>query len=139
MLHHPTELLIALAALLFVAATVRLVAGNPRAARHRVRILRWRIRLYLRPGAGYANILELAVRWSRPRAVRIGRGRRDQLGAAGQCRRVIVITPGQLKNLRSRYGSAGNKDDRFDRGPDNPRRSVPVAVTVPASAYLACA
>jgi transposase len=27
---------------------------------------------------------------------------------------VAVITPNQVKNLRSRYGSAGNKDDRFD-------------------------
>ena len=27
---------------------------------------------------------------------------------------VYVIPPGQLKNLRSRYQSAGNKDDRFD-------------------------
>ena len=27
---------------------------------------------------------------------------------------VVVISPHQLKNLRSRYGSAGNKDDRFD-------------------------
>jgi transposase len=27
---------------------------------------------------------------------------------------VYVIPPGQVKNLRSRYGSAGNKDDRFD-------------------------
>jgi transposase len=27
---------------------------------------------------------------------------------------VVVITPGQVKNLRSRYRSAGNKDDRFD-------------------------
>lgn len=27
---------------------------------------------------------------------------------------VLVITPSQVKNLRSRYGSAGNKDDRFD-------------------------
>jgi transposase len=27
---------------------------------------------------------------------------------------ILVIAPGQLKNLRSRYGSAGNKDDRFD-------------------------
>ncbi|HEX4214470.1 MAG TPA: IS110 family transposase [Candidatus Dormibacteraeota bacterium] len=27
---------------------------------------------------------------------------------------VFVISPNQLKNLRSRYGSAGNKDDRFD-------------------------
>ena len=27
---------------------------------------------------------------------------------------VLVIAPGQLKNLRSRYGSAGNKGDRYD-------------------------
>ena len=27
---------------------------------------------------------------------------------------VVVISPNQVKNLRSRYGSAGNKDDRFD-------------------------
>ncbi len=27
---------------------------------------------------------------------------------------VVVIAPKQLKNLRSRYGSAGNKDDAFD-------------------------
>ena len=27
---------------------------------------------------------------------------------------VVVISPNQLKNLRGRYGSTGNKDDRFD-------------------------
>ena len=27
---------------------------------------------------------------------------------------VVVISPYQVKNLRGRYGSAGNKDDRFD-------------------------
>lgn len=27
---------------------------------------------------------------------------------------VVVVNPNQVKNLRSRYGSAGNKDDRFD-------------------------
>ena len=27
---------------------------------------------------------------------------------------LYVIPPGQVKNLRSRYGSAGNNDDRFD-------------------------
>jgi transposase len=27
---------------------------------------------------------------------------------------VAVISPNQVKNLRGRYGSAGNKDDRFD-------------------------
>jgi transposase len=36
----------------------------------------------------------------------------DTLLAAGLT--VVVISPNQLKNLRSRYGSAGNKDDRFD-------------------------
>jgi len=36
----------------------------------------------------------------------------DALLAAGIT--VAVITPRQVKNLRSRYGSAGNKDDRFD-------------------------
>ena len=28
---------------------------------------------------------------------------------------VVVIAPRQVKNLRSRYGSAGNKDDRLRR------------------------
>ena len=27
---------------------------------------------------------------------------------------VVVISPNQVKNLRGRYGSGGNKDDRFD-------------------------
>jgi transposase len=36
----------------------------------------------------------------------------DTLLAAGTT--VVVISPNQVKNLRSRYGSAGNKDDRFD-------------------------
>ncbi|WP_219996049.1 IS110 family transposase [Nocardioides humi] len=36
----------------------------------------------------------------------------DALLAAGLT--VLVIAPAQVKNLRSRYGSAGNKDDRFD-------------------------
>ena len=27
---------------------------------------------------------------------------------------MVVISPDQVKNLRSRYGSADNKDDRFD-------------------------
>lgn len=36
----------------------------------------------------------------------------DALLGAGLA--VVVISPGQVKNLRGRYGSAGNKDDRFD-------------------------
>jgi transposase len=37
----------------------------------------------------------------------------DALLEAGMT--VVVITPRQIKNLRSRYGSAGNKDDRLRR------------------------
>jgi hypothetical protein len=36
----------------------------------------------------------------------------DALLSAGVT--VVVISPNQIKNLRGRYGSAGNKDDRFD-------------------------
>jgi transposase len=36
----------------------------------------------------------------------------DTLLTAGPI--VVVISPNQVKNLRGRYGSAGNKDDRFD-------------------------
>ncbi len=36
----------------------------------------------------------------------------DALLSAGMT--VVVISPNQVKNLRGRYGSAGNKDDRFD-------------------------
>src|SRR6266508_1241419 len=90
MLHHPTAFLVLLAALVFLAIVVRIVAGNPGAARHRVRVLRWRIRLYLRPGAGYANLLELAVRWSRLRAVRSGGRSRPSL--PGWMRMFLPVT-----------------------------------------------
>jgi type IV secretory pathway TraG/TraD family ATPase VirD4 len=77
--HHQIELLIALGVLIALALLIRLVIGNPGAARYRVKVLRWRIRLYLRPGPGYANLLELAIRWSRLRAVIIGRRSRPSL------------------------------------------------------------
>jgi hypothetical protein len=131
MLHHPTALLIALAVLVFLAAIVRLVAGNPASARHRVRILRWRIRLYLRLGPGYANILELAVRWSRLRAVRTGRRARPslpwwlrmllpvtayavRLGRAHLGRRVIASMEDQTLVLAApRTGKSGWLADRI--------------------------
>jgi type IV secretion system protein VirD4 len=77
--HQQVEMAIVLVVILTVATTIRLAIGNPRGARHRARILRWRIRLYLRPGPGYANLLELMVRWSRLRAVRIGSRSRPSL------------------------------------------------------------
>ena len=64
----------------------------------------------------------------------------DALRAAGLV--VYVIPPGQLKNLRSRYGSAGNNDDRFDTYVladvvrTDRRRLRPLLVDAPATTAL---
>ena len=64
----------------------------------------------------------------------------DALRQAGLT--VYVIPPGQLKNLRSRYGSAGNKDDRFDAYVladvvrTDHRRLRPLLVDAPATTAL---
>jgi type IV secretion system protein VirD4 len=94
-------------------------------------VLRWRIRLYLRPGPGYANILELAVRWSRLRAVRTGRRARPslpwwarlllpvtayavRLGRAHLGRRVIASMEDQTLVLAApRTGKSGWLADRI--------------------------
>jgi transposase len=55
---------------------------------------------------------------------------------------VLVIAPGQLKNLRSRYGSAGNKDDRYDAYVladvvrTDRRRLTPLTRSIPATQAL---
>jgi len=54
---------------------------------------------------GRAGVVEIAI--ERPDGPVV-----DALLEAGLG--VVVIAPNQLKNLRSRYGSAGNKDDGFD-------------------------
>ena len=64
----------------------------------------------------------------------------DALRAAGLV--VYVIPPGQLKNLRSRYGSAATKDDRFDAYVladvvrTDRRRLRPLLVDTPATTAL---
>ena len=64
----------------------------------------------------------------------------DALRQAGLT--VYVIPPGQLKNLRSRYGSAGNKDDRFDAYVladvvrTDRRRLRPLLIDTPATTAL---
>jgi transposase len=64
-----------------------------------------------------AGLRQLAARLLRAGVEQVGIERGDgpvveTLLEAGLT--VFVIPPGQVKNLRSRYGSAGNKDDRFD-------------------------
>jgi transposase len=64
-----------------------------------------------------AGLRQMAARLLRAGVAQVGIERGDgpvvdTLLEAGLT--VFVIPPGQVKNLRSRYGSAGNKDDRFD-------------------------
>jgi transposase len=68
-------------------------------------------------GHDAAGLREMAARLLRAGVAQAGIERGDgpvveTLLQAGLT--VFVIPPGQVKNLRSRYGSAGNKDDRFD-------------------------
>jgi transposase len=55
---------------------------------------------------------------------------------------VLVVAPNQLKNLRSRYGSAGNKDDRYDADVladvvrTDRRRLTPLTRSTPATRAL---
>jgi type IV secretion system protein VirD4 len=102
MQHHELELLTALVAILMVGLVIRVVLGRPGGSRQRVRILRWRIRLYLRPGPGYANLLELAVRWSRLRAIRIGRRARPSL--PWWARTILPVTSYAVRLGRAQFG-----------------------------------
>jgi len=77
--HHPAA---ALALLVLLAAAVlfwRRVLGRAAQARHRTRALRWRSRLRLRPGPGYASLAELWFRWGRLAALSHGRRARPGL------------------------------------------------------------
>ena len=64
--------------------------------------------------AGLRDLLALLGRPASARSRSSGRTGPvvETLLAAGLT--VVVISPNQVKNLRGRYGSAGNKDDRFD-------------------------
>ena len=71
------------AALFLVLAAVlfyRAVLGRRAQQRRRVRAIRWRVRLRLRPGAGYASLPELVFRWGRLAALFHGRRMRPDLG-----------------------------------------------------------
>jgi len=64
-----------------------------------------------------AGLKQMAARLLRAGVSQVGieRGDGPVVGALlAAALTVFVIPPGQIKNLRSRYGSAGNKDDRFD-------------------------
>jgi transposase len=59
-----------------------------------------------------AGLKQMTRRLLRAGVEQVGIERGDGLLLAALT--IFVIPPSQVKNLRSRYGSAGNKDDRFD-------------------------
>ena len=83
-----------LAAAAVVAAAVlfyRRVISRQAMARNRTRALRWRVKLKLRPGPGYASAVELLVRWSRLAAVFHGRRARPGLTWADRLTRRTTL------------------------------------------------
>jgi type IV secretion system protein VirD4 len=100
--HHWLAVLILLA--LFAAGKLfyRLMLGRRAQVRRRIRALRWRIRLRLRPGAGFASLAELIFRWGRLAALSHGRRSRPDLGF---WLRVFSVTTGYAVRLgRAQYG-----------------------------------
>jgi len=77
------ERMAALAAAAFLVAAVvfyRRTLSRTAQSRRRVRALRWRARLRLRPGPGYASLPELWLRWGRLAALHHGRRMRPGMG-----------------------------------------------------------
>jgi hypothetical protein len=116
--------------LLALAIAVVLSARLTLFSTHRVRRMRWRIMVRLRPGPGFATLAELTVRWSRLAALRHGRRARPsmrlhhralsrttayaiRLGRAQYFRRVFARAEDQTLILSlPRSGKSGMLGDR---------------------------
>ena len=79
-IHHWGAALVLLVVLASAVLFCRRVLSRRAQVRHRARALRWRIRLRLRPGAGYASLPELWFRWGRLAALSHGRRIRPDMG-----------------------------------------------------------
>ncbi|MGH3217897.1 MAG: type IV secretory system conjugative DNA transfer family protein [Streptosporangiaceae bacterium] len=75
--------LVLLAVLVLIVLCLRILKartiGHLGESRNRPRMIRWRIRLRMRPGPGFASATELTVRWSRLRCVISGKRSRPSL------------------------------------------------------------
>jgi len=78
-IHHRYTALALLAAGVAALVFHRAVLSKGAQRRRRVRALRWRSRLRLRPGPGYASLAELWLRWGRLAALSHGRRARPGL------------------------------------------------------------
>ena len=77
--HRFTALAVFLAAVIALLFH-RAVLSRRAQFRQRARALRWRAKLRLRPGTGYASLPEVALRWGRLAALHHGRRMRPGMG-----------------------------------------------------------
>src|SRR6516162_4376780 len=79
-IHHRYLILALFVAVVFAVVFYKSVLGRRAQVRRRVRALRWRTKLRLRPGPGYASLFELVFRWGRLAALHHGGRARPGLG-----------------------------------------------------------
>ena len=124
------------AALFLVLAAVlfyRAVLGRRAQQRRRVRAIRWRVRLRLQPGAGYASLAELVFRWGRLAALFHGGRMRPDLGF--WARLFLPTTHYAVRLGRAWYGRRV-----YARGEDQPwswLRSAPARAACSRTGYSA--
>ena len=123
-IHHWRAALVLLVVLAFAVLFCRRVLSRRAQVRHRARSLRWRIRLRLRPGAGYASLPELWFRWGRLAALSHGRRIRPDMGFWA---RFLAPTSDYAVRLgRAQYGRrayARGEDQTLIRAPQRVGKS----------------
>ncbi|HEY2286231.1 MAG TPA: TraM recognition domain-containing protein, partial [Streptosporangiaceae bacterium] len=100
--HSPAEFFVLLALLAAPVLFYRVMLGRRAQSRSRTRALRWRSRLWLRPGAGFASLAELVTRWGRLAAV--FHGRRGRPGLGFWARVFSPVTGYAVRLGRAQYG-----------------------------------
>jgi len=101
-IHYPPAGLVLLAVLAGPVLFHKAMLGRGAQQRRRVRALRWRIRLRLHPGPGYASLTELWLRWGRLAALSHGRRARPGLSLS---KRLFARTTDYAWRLgRAQYG-----------------------------------
>jgi hypothetical protein len=100
--HHRVAAALAIMALAAAVVFYRRTLSRGAQSRRRSRALRWRIRLRLRPGAGFASLAELAVRWGRLAAV--FHGGRARAGLGFWSRVFSPVTGYAVRLGRAQYG-----------------------------------
>ena len=110
--HHPFVVGVPFLVLFFAVLFYRMVLGRKAQVRQRSRALRWRIRLRLRPGRGYASLVELWWRWGRLAA--LGHGGRSRPGLRRWQRLILPTAYFAVRYGRAQYGRRvyGREEDQ---------------------------